>query len=165
MSLRAMEYITEELLRDDYNDNTPCAVIYNAGGSDEEIIRVSLKNLSQLGKNHCTTKPGLIIVGDVVTFSYNTTNGALEGKKVLLTCSETLQNKAQNFVYQYGGKPISFPLIDLKYRSDFEYNITDYNWIAVSSPSSAKALMAYVKNKKIDYRKIPSIMTLSLIHI
>ena len=96
MSLRAMEYITEELLRDDYNDNTPCAVIYNAGGSDEEIIRVSLKNLSQLGKNHCTTKPGLIIVGDVVTFSYNTTNGALEGKKVLLTCSETLQNKAQN---------------------------------------------------------------------
>ncbi len=159
MSLRAMEHITEELLRDDYNDNTPCAVIYNAGGSDEEIIRVSLRNLSQLGKNHCTTKPGLIIVGNVVTFSYNTTNGALEGKKVLLTCSETLQNKAQNLVYQYGGKPISYPLIDLKYRSDFEYDITDYNWIAVSSPSSAKALMDYVKNKKIDYRKIPSIMT------
>lgn len=159
MSLRAMEHITEELLMDGYNMNTPCAVIYNAGGSDEEIIRVSLKSLPQLGKNHCTTKPGLIIVGDVVSYKYNTSNGALEGKKVLLTCSETLQNKAQNFVYQYGGKPISFPLIDLKYRSDFEHDITDYNWIAVSSPSSAKALMDYVVNKKIDYRKIPSIMT------
>ena len=62
-------------------------------------------------------------------------------------------------MHTYGGKPISFPLIDLKYRVDFEYDITKYTWIAVSSPSSARALMDYVINKRIDYRKIPLIMT------
>ena len=159
MSIKAMDHITQELLNDGYSKETPCAIIYNAGGYDEEVIKTSLKKLPALGNNYCSTKPGLIIIGEIVSYSYDTSLGALEGKKVLLTCSETLQKKAQYFVHTYGGKPISFPLIDLKYRVDFEYDITKYTWIAVSSPSSARALMDYVINKRIDYRKIPLIMT------
>ena len=42
MSIKAMDHITQELLNDGYSKETPCAVIYNAGGSDEEVIKTSL---------------------------------------------------------------------------------------------------------------------------
>ena len=50
MSIKAMDHITKELLNDGYLKSTPVAVIYNAGGLDQEIFRTELGDLPKLGK-------------------------------------------------------------------------------------------------------------------
>ena len=44
-----MDHITNELLNDGFKNNTPVAVIYNAGGDDQEIL-TQLFDLPKLGK-------------------------------------------------------------------------------------------------------------------
>ena len=159
MSIKAMDHITKELLNDGYPKNTPVAVIYNAGGLDQEIFRTELSDLPKLGKNYCSSNPGLIIIGNVTSYEYNEKLGALKGNKILLTCSETLQSKACNEVYRYGGKPIPLPLIKLTLNDEFYEDLSTFSWIIISSPSSAKAFIDFINVKDVDRRIIPSIMT------
>ena len=55
MSIKAMDHITNELLNDGFKNNTPVAVIYNAGGDDQEILHTQLFDLPKLGKNYCSS--------------------------------------------------------------------------------------------------------------
>ena len=73
MAIKAMEPITKELLDDGVNPKTPVAVIYNAGARDQEIIRTSLENLPEHGRESCINKPGLILIGENSTYKYNKT--------------------------------------------------------------------------------------------
>ena len=81
MSIKAMDHITNELLNDGFKNNTPVAVIYNAGGDDQEILHTQLFDLPKLGKNYCSSNPGLIIVGDITSYKYKSGLGALKGEK------------------------------------------------------------------------------------
>ena len=158
MAIKAMEPITKELLDDGVNPKTPVAVIYNAGARDQEIIQTSLENLPEHGRESCINKPGLILIGENSTYKYNKTFGALEGARILLTCSNALQQRASDLVHDYGGIPISFPLIQLKPRFDCALHKKDTDWIIISSPSSARAYLEIIEFQKIDYRSIPKIM-------
>ena len=71
MAIKAMEPITEELLADGLDPNTPVAVIYNAGARDQEIIRTTLAHLPHHGRESCTNKPGLILIGENSTYEYS----------------------------------------------------------------------------------------------
>ena len=159
MSIKAMDHITNELLNDGFKNNTPVAVIYNAGGDDQEILHTQLFDLPKLGKNYCSSNPGLIIVGDITSYKYKSGLGALKGEKILLTCSDALQKKACAYVYRFGGNPISFPLIKLSLKENFFEDLSSYSWIVISSPSSAKAFIKFINENEIDRRKIPAIMT------
>ncbi len=62
------------------------------------------------------------------------------GKKILLTCSEALQEKAAARVRDLGGQPIPFPLIRLQRRRCFQLRCAEFDWIVVTSPSAARCL-------------------------
>ena len=158
MAIKAMEPITDELLADGLDPNTPVAVIYNAGARDQEIIRTTLAHLPHHGREICTNKPGLILIGENSTYEYSHTHGALEGKRILLTCSEALQQRAASLVRDYGGIPIAFPLIQLTPRIDCSLDTAHTDWIVISSPSSARAYLEIIDAQCIDYRSIPRIM-------
>lgn len=158
MAIKAMEPITDELLADGLDPSTPVAVVYNAGARDQEIIRTTLANLPRHGRENCTNKPGLILIGENSSYEYSHTLGALEGKRILLTCSEALQQRAANLVRDYGGIPIAFPLIQLIPRIDCSLDTAHTDWIVISSPSSARAYLKIIEAQGIDCRSIPRIM-------
>jgi uroporphyrinogen III methyltransferase/synthase len=158
MSIRAIDRISAQLLEDGHAPETPVAIIYNAGGEDERLFRMPLHALPQHAQDHCIKQPGLIIVGEITTYGYPTDPGALEGKKVLLTCSEAIQQKAVDLVRDFGGHPIQFPLIKLKCRPNQPLNCAAFDWLVVTSPSSVRAFMDIVAQQKMDYRSIPKIM-------
>ncbi len=64
----------------------------------------------------------------------------MAGKKILLTCSEALQEKAAARVRDFGGHPIAFPLIRLQRRQSFQLRCEEFDWIVVTSPSAARCL-------------------------
>ena len=82
----------------------------------------------------------------------------LMGKRILLTCSEIIQQKAVDLVRDLGGHPIQFPLIRLKCRQSFQLRCAEYDWLVVTSPSSVRVFMQLIKDQHIDPRTIPRIM-------
>ncbi len=158
MSIKAIEPISMRLLEGGHSPDTPVAVIFNAGGEDERIIKTTLGELPNQSLSHCIKQPGLILVGDITSYSYKTELGALRGRKILLTCSEAIQEKAAALVHDFGGRPIQFPLIRLKSRFNTRLDCTAFNWLVVTSPSSVRSFMEIVAHQKIDGRTLPKIM-------
>ena len=158
MSIKAIEPVARQMLADGHAPSTPAALVFNAGGEDEKVIRTTLGELPGQAQDHCIKQPGLIMVGDITAYAYRTDLGALQGKKVLLTCSDAIQQKAADLVRDRGGQPVQFPLIKLKCRHHMPLQCAGYDWLAVTSPSSVRAFMEIVGYQKIDLRTIPKIM-------
>jgi uroporphyrinogen III methyltransferase/synthase len=158
MSIKAIERVSRQMIGNGHSPDTPAALVFNAGGEDEKIIRTTLGELPGRAENHCIKQPGLIMVGDITTYAYRTDLGALQGKKVLLTCSDAIQQKAADLVRDLGGQPVQFPLIKLKCRLHTPLNCDRYDWLTVTSPSSVRAFMEIVGCQKMDFRTIPKIM-------
>lgn len=158
MSIRAMEPIAQQMMADGRAPDTPAAIIYNAGGEDEQVFKTTLEWLPDHAQKHCIKQPGLIMVGETTAYGYRTDLGALQGKKVLLTCSEAIQQKAVDHVRDLGGHPVQHPLIRLQCRRSVQLRCAEYDWLVVTSPSSVRAFMRLVQDQKIGYRAIPNIM-------
>ncbi|MDZ8118376.1 uroporphyrinogen-III C-methyltransferase [Pontiella agarivorans] len=158
MSIRAMDQIAQQMIDDGHDPETPAAVIYNAGGEDEQLFKTTLKSLPDHAQKHCIRQPGLIMIGETTRYGYKEHLGALQGKRILLTCSEAIQQKAADLVHDLGGHPVQYPLIRLKPRRNYSLDFKNKDWLVVTSPSSVRALMKLVQDQKIDYRSIPNIM-------
>jgi uroporphyrinogen III methyltransferase/synthase len=156
MSIKAIKTIAEQLLAAGHAPATPAAIVFNAGGEDERIISTTLGELP--GHQSTATHPGLIMVGETTAYRYRADLGALQGKKILLTCSDAIQRKACDQVRDLGGHPVQFPLIKLKSRFDAELDCAAYDWLVITSPSSVRSFMEIVEYQKIDRRTIPRIM-------
>jgi len=158
MSIKAIEPISQQLLEDGWAGDTPTAIIYNAGGEDEKIIKTTIDGLPSQSQPHCIKQPGLILVGDITAYSHKTGFGALGGREILLTCSEAIQEKAAALVRDFGGHPIQFPLIRLEYICGNLPRYEEFDWLVVTSPSSVRAVMQLIEDQKTDRRTIPKIM-------
>ncbi len=158
MSIKAIPPVALQMLEDGHAPGTPAALVFNAGGEDEQIIKTTLGELPNQTIPHDLTQPGLILVGDITAYAYRTDLGALQGKKVLLTCSDAIQQKAVELVRDLGGQPVQFPLIKLQCRHDTPLPCAAYDWLAVTSPSSVRAFMEIIDSQQIDIRTIPKIM-------
>ncbi len=159
MSIKAVGPIVQHLLEDGHSPETPAALIFNAGGEDERIIKTTIGELPS--QKHCSQQPGLIMVGDHTTYSYKTELGALKGRKVLLTCSESIQEKAAALVRDFGGRPIQFPLIRLKTRFEELKKLApigSYDWVVLTSPSSARCFIELLQKSETDLRTLPRMM-------
>jgi uroporphyrinogen III methyltransferase/synthase len=158
MSIKAIDPISQQLLEEGHSPETPAALIFNAGGEDEKIIKTTLGELPLQAQSLCIKQPGLIMVGDITAYSYKNELGARRGKKILITCSEAIQEKTAAHVRDLGGKPVQLPLIRLKTRMTTPLDCSEYDWLAVTSPSSVRSFMEIVEHQKIDFRTIPKIM-------
>ena len=158
MSIKAVGPVAQELLAEGWPPDTPAALAFNAGRADEEIIRSTLGRLPEAAIDHCTPRPGLILVGEITAYGYNRDAGALRGRAVLVTCSESVQENAVNRINDFGGRPIPFPLIRLEENPDVELRFSEYGWLVVTSPSSVRALMNRIEQLHIDRRALPRIM-------
>lgn len=162
MATQALENVCGQLVSDGMTQDTPTAVIYGAGTENEFTVKSTLGNISsELKKRNIETSlPGLIIVGDIVTGIYPPF-GALAGRRILLTCSAALQDKASGYVVDYGGIPIQRPLIQLKptpKASEAIRNIDSFDWVVITSPSAVRCFMETAYAENIDLRSLPKVM-------
>ncbi len=173
MSVARTAEIAAELMQDGMTADTPAAVVFDAGSSDEYILRCELGNIGvcltkylQSRKNaesdpEYSLPPGLLLVGDITRFGYHHEWSALSGRRILLTCSRALQAKAGQIVRDCGGVPVPFPLIDLLPEPDLLEmldNLQIYDWVLCTSPSSARIFMDAIEQKSIDLRSLPKLM-------
>lgn len=157
MGKSVLSQITEDVLQEGCEEDVPAAVVFSAGSDAEFMVTGQVANIAEKVKaidDH--DQPGLLIVGSVADekFLYQQ-NAPIAGEKILVTCSENLQEKACCEVRKYGGKAIPLPLIKFKPVENFCAGIERYDYLLLTSPGAVKI---FLENADVDVRKLPKIM-------
>ena len=160
MGAEIVAQTAHELMADGTPPETPAALVFDAGGEQEKIIRTTLLEFSD-SHPETTNQPGLFIVGEVTRHSYNLSHGALQGRRVLITSSDALQEQATARVRDWGGIPVSRPLIRLvpdPAAQDELQNLARYGWLVITSPSAVRCFAELWRAMHGDVRRLPQIM-------
>lgn len=172
MGLSETANIAKSLIKQGCPSDKSAAIVLWAGNIEKEkIIRSSLQKFGECNVPiPDNDAPGIFIVGDL-TCSENMLRspGALKKRRILLTCSETLMDRAAREVLDYGGIPIRLPLIELStsqewlkvaqdYKQDACVSLSEFDWIILTSPSGVRIFIESLKTLKYDLRRLPKIM-------
>ena len=152
MSLRVAADEAKRLRKEGWPADTPCAFVFDAAGPREEVVQTTLgKVKSVTGED----RPGILVVGRVASRLWPRL-GELGGRRVLLTCSEAVQEKAARAVEDRGGRPICWPLIRLVPRWRGDDALQMYDGIVLTSPS---AVRIFFESCPCDRRQLPEFFT------
>jgi len=174
MAVTVARDVVKQMLADGETPETPAAMVMNAGTDDAAVVRGTLADIcdkaeqSRLheatdteGKAALPWKPGLFIVGQVAAHAFEEDWGALEGQRVLLTCSEALQEKAAGEVTDFGGVPVRRPLIRLEPTTDGleqARHIAEFDWVVLTSPSAVRCFAQLLSKAGVDLRRVPKLL-------
>jgi len=164
MAVGSASAMATALMADGMDPDRPCALVFGAGSEQELVLRSSLAmlavDLAQVDEA-VRRLPGLFIVGDIARYGEGGARGSLLGRRVLLTCSESIMPKAVQAVLDGGGRPLRFPLIALDLLPDAAVmvrGIAQFDWVALTSPSAVRCFEQALRQEKVDYRQVPQIM-------
>lgn len=162
MGKRRLRRIAEELLDDGMDAECPCAVVYNAGREDESTHTGTLGSIKGLPEMWEPGAPAVILVGSVAEKGFLFKNeGALGGKRVLLTRSEPCMPMMSRLVREFGGVPVFRPTFRLNPRrltKDEMTAVCDYDWIILQSYELVDVLMRQLKETRLSLNVLPKIM-------
>ncbi|MCX6995648.1 MAG: uroporphyrinogen-III C-methyltransferase [Kiritimatiellaeota bacterium] len=156
--------VAQQMIADGTPSDCPAAVVFNAGRDDEAIVRAGLGALADRLRAESAApddRPGLLIVGAVTRFGFRQDAGALAGRRILLTCSQDLQDKAAHAVDDLGGRPIRRPLIRLTPSPaalECVRRSEQFDWIVLTSPASVRCFVEVLDQTDLDVRKLPKLI-------
>ncbi len=123
-----------------YAPDTPCAIVYAAGSSEQSIRHLTVGELAsaQLMED---ARPGILIVGEMSRYEFPHL-GPLAGKRIWITGSTSVAEKARIAVTDFGGIPIVRPLITFEPTTTIKIRPSKaYNLLVITSPTAAKLFL------------------------
>ena len=159
MATKVAKTEAARLLRIGWPAETACALVWDAAGPREEIVTATLGDVARnAGALGARTDPGLFIIGSAAAHRWPAL-GEYAGRRVLVTCSDAVQEKACRTVEDRGGRPVRWPLIRLvangcvagKGRTP-----EDYDAVVLTSPSSVRI---FFETWPGDRRRLPAFYT------
>ncbi len=159
MAVGVLESVAQSLVADGLDEETPVAVVLDAGSAEETVIRGTLADIA--GRVPAAERPGIVIVGSCAAGGYSSEWGALRGRCVLLPGTEMHGKKAADAVRDLGGFPLPLPLIRMVPEPEcvpLLRKLREFDWVVVSSPSSARMLLHGLRNAGLDLRSLPKLL-------
>ena len=156
MATRMASDEARRLVREGWPKTTPCAFVFDAAGPREEVRTATLGTVRKILPVKEEDRPGLFIAGRVVAHDGWPRLGPLGGRRVLVTCSDAVQERAATAVEDLGGHPIRWPLIKLCATRAFGDEVADYDVIVLTSPSAVRIFFA---NCTCDLRRLGAFYT------
>lgn len=161
MALSVAGEVARQLIGEGKSPTTPAAVAYGAGSDQSYVVTGTLADIASKIKEAGEDKPGLLIVGDAARYLYRP-GGALNGRRILLTASEALQEKASALVADFGGIPVCRPLIRMITTPDALAHVRrlgSFDWIVLTSPSAVRCFGELLKTAGVDLRTVPKLVS------
>lgn len=162
MAVAVTGQIARELMAEGQSPDTPAAMVYGAGGDQAFEVRGTLADIGAKVERVQTDLPGTLIVGESARYHYHAEWGPFQGRRILLTCSQSLQDKAAGLVSDFGGVPVIRPLIRLVTTSDAlerVRRIETYDWVVLTSPSAVRCFADLLRSAETDLRSLPKLVT------
>ena len=152
MSRSKLAETSDRLTETGLPPDTPAALVLDAGGSREEIVHADLATIADQAPPP-DDRPGLLLAGQTMSPAFRYKNyGALQGRRIWLTCSRDIQTRSAQAVRDFGGIPVQEPLIEL--IAEPMPDLSSYDWIILTSPSAVRCLLNQVGN----VRTLPRIL-------
>lgn len=162
MAGKVVDQVAGQLLQDGRPPATPVAQVFDAGADDERVVQTTLGVLARAPAGAAAgDAPSLLIVGEIVRHELKHDRGALAGRRVLLTCSEALQERAARRVTDFGGRPIRRPLVRLALRAEARpvlRSVAQFDAVILTSPSAARCFIEGLADEQVDRRRIPGLV-------
>jgi uroporphyrinogen III methyltransferase/synthase len=161
MALSVADEVARQLMDEGMSPETPASVVFGAGSDQSRILTGTLEDIAPRIKAAATEMPGLLIVGEAARYRYPSW-GALEGRRVLLTASQALQDRTADLITDYGGIPVCRPLITLKTTPEALESVRrlrTYDWVVLTSPSAVRCFGDLLRSAWIDLRSVPTLVT------
>jgi len=161
MALSVADEVARQLIGEGKSPQTPAAVVYGAGSDQSRVITGDLSTIAAKIKEMATEMPGLLIVGDATRYLYKK-GGAFQGKRILLTSSSALQDKAAGRVTDFGGIPVCRPLIKLAVTPEARAlvrQLKDFDWVVLTSPSAVRCFGDLLGQAGVDLRTVPKLVS------
>ena len=156
MATRMAADEARRLVREGWPRTTPCAFVFDAAGPREEVRTATLGTVRKILPAKEEDRPGLFIVGRVAAHGGWPRLGPLAGRRVLVTCSDAVQERAATAVEDRGGRSIRWPLIELRVTRAFGEEVAEYDAIVLTSPSAVRIFFA---NCTCDLRRLGAFYT------
>ncbi|MBR5913360.1 MAG: uroporphyrinogen-III C-methyltransferase [Selenomonadaceae bacterium] len=164
MGIANLPKITEKLIENGRDKNTPAAVIRNGTKFSQEVLITTLENAAADVAAKNIKPPAIFIVGDVVNLRGKLNwfdNKILFGKKILNTRARSQASKLTKKLENLGAEVIEFPTIKITEPTDnFKTldaeikNLRDYDWIIFTSTNGVEKFFERLKFFKLDARAI-----------
>ena len=120
-----------------YPPETPYAIVYDAGLPSQVIQRGLVGELVNQPPPSLE-RPGLLLIGAFTTRVFPL-NGAFAGRKIWITGSDSVVQKARLAVTDFGGIPVIQPLVHFDPITTFKIRPSKaYNLLVVTSPTAAR---------------------------
>lgn len=163
MAVRNLETITEQLIRNGKDPDTPAALIRWGTRADQVTYTGTLRTIPEIIKLNDVKPPAIFIIGDVVRLRETLLwyeKKPLFGQRILLTGRESTQYEKLEFL---GAELIEFPTIEIVPPEDWAEldssisTIETYHWIIFTSKTAVTYFIERLLEKKKDIRDLKGI--------
>lgn len=160
MGLRNLPRIAAALIKNGKATDTPVAVIQQGTTARQNTITGTLSNIAEVVAQQSLQAPATIVVGEVVSLRSKLQwfeQGALFGKKILLTGTPPHSRHLAEYFQQYGAETMEISLIDTVPTIDNAFQSVDwstYTWIVFSSANSVHIFFDNLQQYDIDLRML-----------
>lgn len=164
MGLENISIITETLIQNGKDPNTPAAVISCGASAKQKTIRSNLKNITEEVMKYNIKTPAVIVIGETAAFDFSqTVDLPLSNISVSVTGTEKLVDKLSEKLYSLGAVINKLDYLEVCEYSNNDrlfnslLNIEKYSMIVLTSMNGAEIFLKNLKMLKIDIRKFGKI--------
>lgn len=164
MGIGNLENITQGLIDNGKDPKTPAAIVYEASRPTQSIEIGTLENLKDL-KHQGSDKPGIIVVGQVVTKSEVLNffdRKPLRGKNIIVTRATDQNSTFVEMITELGGVAVELPMISIKKINETSLsarieNLASIKHIVFTSQNAVEIFMGSLIQNGHDLRYLSGI--------
>lgn len=166
MGIANLKHISENLIKEGKDKNTPVAFISWATRYNQRVVTATLESAYEVAIKENIKPPTLIVVGTVVNLREKLNffeEKPLFGKNILVTRSRTQSSTLVEKISDLGGNPIEIPTIKIeKIENNVELeeeinNLKDYSYIIFSSKNAVDIFFDKLNEMGYDSRALYNI--------
>lgn len=159
MGVENLPNIVSELVKHGRPKETPVALIRWGTRTEQETLIGTIETIVRQVEETGFKSPAVTVVGEVVNLRDGLRwfdNRPLFGKRIIVTRSREQASVLTEKLESLGAEVIEFPVIKTVPISDFEYEVSNYDWIIFTSANGTRHFIESLKSRGLDVRAMGS---------
>jgi uroporphyrinogen III methyltransferase/synthase len=165
MGMGGLQFITEQLMKNGMNKETPAAVIANATFPNQRITKSTVEGIDDKCKQENIGPPAIVVIGDAAVGDTSLNwfmKKPLFGRSIVATRDSRGNDDFAAKVIHRAGNPVEFPTIKIEpLTNTTEFlqvlaKFTEYNWIIFTSANGVRIFFDYIHGLAKDARVFAS---------
>jgi uroporphyrinogen III methyltransferase/synthase len=161
MGFKNLEKITESLISNGKNKNTPCAVIMRGTTSKQKKVVGTLEDILVKVQKSEISSPCIIVVGEVIKFNEKFNwyeKKPLFGKHICITRSKAQSKELRESLIDLGAEVLEINSIEFENTShnldEYKTKFSEYDFLTLTSVNGVNIFFDYLKANEFDIRQL-----------